>query len=85
MHSRKYELIVFGATGFTGKYTCEHIVSHLPTDLMWAVAGRSESKLQCLVDELRSSNPDRVAPGEWLLFYLYVIRAYGFRNCGFWT
>jgi short subunit dehydrogenase-like uncharacterized protein len=63
MSSRPYELVVFGATGFTGKYTCEHIVSHLPTDLKWAVAGRSESKLQSLVDELKAQNPDRLAPG----------------------
>ncbi|KAH0335256.1 hypothetical protein KCU81_g9117, partial [Aureobasidium melanogenum] len=62
MSSRPYELIVFGATGFTGKYTCEHIVSQLPTDLKWAVAGRSESKLQSLVQELKSLNPDRLAP-----------------------
>lgn len=63
MSSRPYELIVFGATGFTGKYTCEHIVSQLPTNLKWAVAGRSETKLQNLVQELKSLNPDRIAPG----------------------
>ena len=66
MSSRPYELIVFGATGFTGKYTCEHIVSQLPTDLKWAVAGRSASKLQGLVEELKSLNPDRLAPGNWI-------------------
>lgn len=60
--SRQYEVIVFGATGFTGKYTSEHIVSHLPTDLKWAVAGRSAEKLQQLVEELQSANPDRLAP-----------------------
>jgi short subunit dehydrogenase-like uncharacterized protein len=64
MSSRPYELIVFGATGFTGKYACEHIVSHLPTDRKWAVAGRSESKLQSLVQELKSLHPDRLAPGH---------------------
>lgn len=60
--SRLYEVIVFGATGFTGKYTCEHVVSSLPTDLKWAVAGRSAEKLQKLVKELQSTHPDRVAP-----------------------
>ena len=65
MSSRPYELVVFGATGFTGKFTAEHISSHLPTDLKWAVAGRSESKLKSLVDELKSLNPDRLAPGNW--------------------
>ena len=60
--SRSYEVVVFGATGFTGKYTCEHIVSNLPTDLKWAVAGRSAEKLQQLVKELQSAYPDRLAP-----------------------
>lgn len=60
--SRQYEIVVFGATGFTGTYTCEHIVSHLPTDLKWAVAGRSAEKLQHLVKELQSANPDRLVP-----------------------
>ncbi|KAL1305831.1 hypothetical protein AAFC00_003992 [Neodothiora populina] len=60
---REYEIVVFGATGFTGKLTSEHVVTHLPTDLKWAVAGRSEGKLQQLVKELQASNPDRLAPG----------------------
>ena len=59
---RQYECIIFGATGYTGKYTVEHITTHLPTDFKWAVAGRSESKLESLVGELQSLNPDRVQP-----------------------
>ena len=58
-----YECIVFGATGYTGKYTAQHITSHLPTDFKWAVAGRSESKLKHLVDELKPLNADRLQPG----------------------
>lgn len=60
---RQYECIVFGATGYTGKYTAEHITTHLPTDFTWAIAGRTESKLKSLADELRTLNPDRVQPG----------------------
>ena len=59
---RPYEVVVFGATGFTGTYASEHVVSHLPTDLRWAVAGRSADKLQQLVAELESLNPDRLTP-----------------------
>lgn len=61
---RQYECIVFGATGYTGKYTCEHITSALPTDFKWAVAGRSEGKLGQLVQDLQSLNPDRTQPGS---------------------
>lgn len=60
--SRQYDIIVFGATGYTGKYTCEHIVTSFPTDLKWAVAGRSRTKLQAVVDELKSLNADRTPP-----------------------
>lgn len=60
--SRQYDIVVFGATGYTGKYTCEHIVAHFPTDLKWAVAGRSANKLQGVVDELKHMNADRIPP-----------------------
>ncbi|KAF2225126.1 Saccharopine dehydrogenase-domain-containing protein [Elsinoe ampelina] len=59
---RQYDLVVFGATGFTGKYTAEHVATDLPTDVKWAIAGRSTSKLQALVDELKQLNPDRPSP-----------------------
>ena len=60
---RKYELILLGATGYTGKYCAENIVKHLPTDLRWAVAGRNEAKLSAVVDQIRPLNRDRQQPG----------------------
>ncbi|KAL9129068.1 MAG: hypothetical protein Q9217_002375 [Psora testacea] len=60
--SKTYDLIVFGATGYTGKLTAEHISAHLPTDLKWAIAGRSESKLSGIASELKTLNPDRIQP-----------------------
>ncbi|KAI9675328.1 MAG: hypothetical protein M1817_001231 [Caeruleum heppii] len=60
---RQYELVLFGATGYTGKLTAEHITTHLPSDLRWALAGRSAEKLSGVRDEIRSYNPDRVQPG----------------------
>ena len=68
--SRTYDLIVFGATGYTGKLTAEHITTHLPTDLKWAVAGRSETKLAGIVNELKTLNADRTQPGQSLLSVL---------------
>ena len=61
--SKEYDLIVLGATGYTGKYVAEYVTSHLPTTIRWAVAGRSKTKLSSLVDELKTLNPDRMAPG----------------------
>ena len=61
---KTYDLIILGASGYTGKLTAEHVTTHLPTDLRWAVAGRSESKLASLVNELESLHTDRVQPSS---------------------
>ena len=59
----QYEIVLLGATGYTGKVCAEHITSCLPTNLKWAVAGRSRDKLELLVDELKALNADRLQPG----------------------
>lgn len=61
--TRQYELILLGATGYTGKLVAEWISTHLPADLKWAIAGRNAKKLQAVVDELTKLNPDRKQPG----------------------
>ncbi|KAM0276769.1 hypothetical protein ACHAQH_006418 [Verticillium albo-atrum] len=61
-HNRQYDVVVFGATGYTGQFAAEHITTHLPSNLKWAVAGRSESKLRALAAECQKLNPDRVQP-----------------------
>lgn len=54
--SRQFDLIVFGATGFTGKYVAENIVKTLNStpgeSFTWAVAGRSTSKLAEILKEI---------------------------------
>ena len=60
--SRVYDIVLLGATGYTGKFCAEHITTHLPTNLKWAVAGRSHSKLQDLVSNIHKLNPDRRQP-----------------------
>ena len=41
---RKYEIIVYGATGFTGQICCKYLRDNYK-DLVWAMAGRYEEKL----------------------------------------
>jgi len=45
---RKYDIIVFGATGFTGQFVVEEIARTIDeeSDLKWAIAGRNMAKLQ---------------------------------------
>lgn len=62
--SRQYDIVVFGATGYTGKLTAEHIATSLPTDLKWAIAGRSAAKLEVIAAECKQINTDRIQPGE---------------------
>lgn len=51
MAERKYDLVVFGASGFTGQFVVEE-VARKTNDILnfkWAVAGRNAEKLQnCL-------------------------------------
>jgi short subunit dehydrogenase-like uncharacterized protein len=60
--NRQYDLVILGATGYTGKLTAEHVNEFLPIDLKWAVAGRSAAKLEALVEKLKVLNPKRLAP-----------------------
>ncbi|KAI8954567.1 hypothetical protein F4801DRAFT_587375 [Xylaria longipes] len=61
-HTRQYDVVVYGATGYTGLLTAEFIASHFPTDTKWAVAGRSAQKLEDVVKTCQSLNPDRKPP-----------------------
>ncbi|KAI1927957.1 hypothetical protein LOZ58_005932 [Ophidiomyces ophidiicola] len=60
--SKNYDIVVLGATGYTGRCCAEHIVQNLPANLAWAVAGRSAQKLEVLVAELATIGSDRKAP-----------------------
>lgn len=44
MAEREYDVVVFGATGFTGRLVAEYL-AETHTDVKWAMAGRSEAKL----------------------------------------
>ncbi|KAJ5952812.1 uncharacterized protein N7479_011225 [Penicillium vulpinum] len=60
--NRQYDLVLLGPTGYTGRFCAEHIVQNLPTDLKWAIAGRSAQKIEPIAQELKAINPDRVNP-----------------------
>ncbi|MER6180005.1 saccharopine dehydrogenase NADP-binding domain-containing protein [Streptomyces sp. NPDC001652] len=49
---RPYDIVLFGATGFVGALTAEYLATHAPEGLRWAIAGRSEEKLQALRERL---------------------------------
>jgi short subunit dehydrogenase-like uncharacterized protein len=51
---KPYELVVFGATSFVGKILCDYLSNRCTSDkdLRWAIAGRSQSKLDALKQSL---------------------------------
>ncbi|RAG81009.1 saccharopine dehydrogenase [Streptacidiphilus pinicola] len=49
---REYDLVLFGATGFTGGLTAEYLARQVPEGCRWAVAGRNRAKLEALRERL---------------------------------
>ncbi|WP_344861146.1 saccharopine dehydrogenase family protein [Amycolatopsis ultiminotia] len=47
-----YDLVVFGATGFTGALTAEYLARTAPAGFRWAIAGRNPGKLAALREHL---------------------------------
>ena len=55
---KKLDLVIWGATGFTGQLVCEYIsYSYSNKDLNWTIAGRNEEKLLKLKNRLNINNP----------------------------
>jgi saccharopine dehydrogenase (NAD+, L-glutamate forming) len=55
--AREHDLVVFGATGFTGALTAEHLARHAPPTARWALAGRNQDKLRALRERLAAIEP----------------------------
>jgi short subunit dehydrogenase-like uncharacterized protein len=51
--SSKFDIIVYGATGFTGQLVAEYLAEHYKGEsLKWAMAGRSKDKLASVRDAI---------------------------------
>jgi len=53
MSAQEFDVIVYGASGFTGKLVAEHLLKRYGTDgdVRWAMAGRDEGKLKAVRGE----------------------------------
>ncbi|MEU6223472.1 saccharopine dehydrogenase NADP-binding domain-containing protein [Streptomyces sp. NPDC047042] len=49
---RPYDIVLFGATGFVGALTADHLAAHAPEGLRWAIAGRNPDRLERLRERL---------------------------------
>ena len=54
MSSREFGVVVYGATGYTGRLVCEYLNKQYGVngEVKWAMAGRSEEKLVQVRDEM---------------------------------
>jgi short subunit dehydrogenase-like uncharacterized protein len=52
--NRDFDIVVYGATGFTGRLVAEHLlkVHGAAGDLTWAIAGRNKAKLEAVRSEI---------------------------------
>jgi len=59
MTLRNYDVLLWGATGFTGKLVAEYLMQHhgVGGDLRWALGGRSRPKLEAVRDALAAIDP----------------------------
>lgn len=58
MTDRDLDVTLFGATGFVGRLTAEHLAAHAPAGARIGLAGRSERKLRDLQESLGEAARD---------------------------
>ncbi|MDR9391242.1 MAG: saccharopine dehydrogenase NADP-binding domain-containing protein [Trueperaceae bacterium] len=61
-HDRDLDLVVWGATGFTGRLVADAVARRAPADLRWTVGGRDAAKLAAVVADLPEGTPAPQAP-----------------------
>ncbi|GAA4738493.1 saccharopine dehydrogenase NADP-binding domain-containing protein [Nocardioides endophyticus] len=54
---RELDLVLFGATGFTGGLTADYLARHAPDGLRWGLAGRNQAKLEDVRRRLAEVDP----------------------------
>ncbi|MGH3496624.1 MAG: saccharopine dehydrogenase family protein [Nocardioidaceae bacterium] len=61
---RPFDVVLLGATGFTGGLTADYLAANAPDGLRWAVAGRSPTKLEAVVERLSAGLIPSLLPAD---------------------
>ena len=61
MAEREHDVVVFGATGFTGALTAQYLARNADAGTRWAVAGRNREKLKQTLETIGADVPLVVA------------------------
>jgi short subunit dehydrogenase-like uncharacterized protein len=55
---REFDVVLFGATGFTGGLTADYLAGAVPDGCRWALAGRNQAKLAAVRERLAAEHPE---------------------------
>jgi short subunit dehydrogenase-like uncharacterized protein len=70
---KPFDLLVYGASGFTGRLTALYLASHAPaTQFKWAIAGRDSAKLQRIADEIKVRASGRPREDLWAFLFSHT-------------
>ncbi len=64
MNKRDYDVVLYGASGFTGKQTVAYFAQHAPPSLRWAIAGRNRDKLAAVQKSLNTTADILIADSQ---------------------
>ncbi|MFT4083161.1 MAG: saccharopine dehydrogenase NADP-binding domain-containing protein, partial [Nocardioides sp.] len=62
--SREFDVILVGASGFTGGLCADYLAAHAPAGLRWAIAGRNAERLAQVRDRLAAGRPETARPED---------------------
>jgi short subunit dehydrogenase-like uncharacterized protein len=54
---KQFDILLWGASGFTGQLVADYLARHAGPDLRWAIGGRNREKLEEVRRELTAVNP----------------------------
>lgn len=64
---QKYDIVIYGATGFTGQLVVEYFAKNVRfSDVKWAIAGRNQDKLFRLKNQLAAHMPELSEMGVFI-------------------
>ena len=73
----KYDLVIYGASGFTGQFVIEYVARAAEEhSLAWAVAGRSEGRVRAALARAGAMLGSDLSRGEAVLRDLHLVIRY---------
>lgn len=59
--ARQHDIVLYGASGFTGELTARYLTQHMPAGGRWALGGRDRERLEAVRARLEALDPHAAA------------------------